>query len=133
MKTDNIILFDGVCNLCNSAVNLIIKKDKHQLYTFTPLQSDYGKALLKFYRLKAARMDSRVLIRHDKVYLKSSAALHIAKTLGGLNSLLYGFIIVPPFLRNFFYDTIAKNRYKWFGKQNECVLPSAELRARFLE
>ena len=133
MNNDNIILFDGVCNLCSTAVVFIIKKDKRQLYTFTSLQSDYGKALLKFNKVDSAEMESIILISHDKMYLKSSAALRIAKNLSLPYSLLYAFIIIPPVIRDFFYDVIAKHRYKWFGKQNDCMVPSPELRARFLE
>ncbi|MEO7802658.1 MAG: thiol-disulfide oxidoreductase DCC family protein [Ginsengibacter sp.] len=133
MTNNYIILFDGVCNLCNGAVNFIIQKDKKQVYSFASLQSDFGKDLLRQFNLESNNMNSLVLIENDKAYLKSSAALHIAKNLRGIYSMLYGFMIVPKFIRDFVYSIIAKNRYKWFGKTNECMIPTAQLRARFLE
>jgi predicted DCC family thiol-disulfide oxidoreductase YuxK len=128
-----IILFDGVCNLCNGAVNFIIQKDKKPLYSFASLQSDFGKNLLKQFGLKSNDLNSFVLIENGKAYLKSSAALRIAKNLGGIYSILYGFMIVPRFIRDFVYSIIANNRYRWFGKTNECMIPTPQLQARFLE
>lgn len=133
MNNDHIILFDGVCNLCNGAVNFIIKKDKKQLYRFASLQSGFGKSLLKQYELESDDLNSFVLIENNKPYLKSSAALHIAKNVGGIYSTLYVLMIIPRFIRDFFYSVIAKNRYKWFGKTNECMIPTPQLQARFLE
>ena len=131
--TDNpIILFDGVCNLCNNSVQFVIKHDAAKKFRFAALQSDTGQALLKQYNLPSTGFDSFVLIQNDKTYLKSTAALTVAKQLKGIVKLLYVFIIVPVFIRNFFYNFIAKNRYKWFGKQETCVMPTAELKSRFL-
>lgn len=133
MANDHIILFDGVCNLCNGAVNFIIKKDKKQLYRFASLQSDVGIHLLKQYDLESNDLNSFVLIENNKAYLKSSAALHIAKNIGGFYSILYGFMVIPRFIRDFVYSIIAKNRYKWFGKTNACMMPTPQLQARFLK
>lgn len=132
MTNNHIILFDGVCNLCNGAVNFIIKKDKKQLYSFASLQSNFGKDLLKQYGLENNALNSFVLIENDKAYLKSSAALRIAKNLGEVYSILYGLMIVPRFMRDFVYSIIANNRYRWFGKTNECMIPTQQLQARFL-
>lgn len=131
--TDNpIILFDGVCNLCNSAVNFVIKRDKATHLKFAALQSDAGQQLLQRYRLPHDVFNSFVLIEDGLVYTQSTAALKLCKYLTGLWPLLYGFIIVPPFIRNGLYKWIAKNRYKWFGKKEQCLVPTADLKNRFL-
>ncbi|HQY20012.1 MAG TPA: thiol-disulfide oxidoreductase DCC family protein [Ignavibacteria bacterium] len=128
-----IILFDGVCNLCNSSVNFIIDNDHKNVFKFTSLQSEKGIELLKKYDLLDKNIDSVILVENDKAYVKSDAALKIAKTLGGKYKLFYGLIILPAFIRNFFYDIIAKNRYKWFGKKDSCRIPTLELKSKFLE
>ncbi|HRB00904.1 MAG TPA: thiol-disulfide oxidoreductase DCC family protein [Ignavibacteria bacterium] len=128
-----IILFDGVCNLCNSSVNFIIDNDHKNVFKFTSLQSEKGIDLLKKYDLLDKNIDSVILVENDKAYVKSDAALKIAKTLGGKYKLFYGLIILPAFIRNFFYDIIAKNRYKWFGKKDSCRIPTLELKSKFLE
>lgn len=133
MDKFKIILFDGVCNLCNSSVNFIIDHDTKNEFRFTSLQSDTGIELLKKFNLIDKNIDSVILIENDKAYVKSDAALKIAKTLGGYYKLIYVFIILPAFFRNFFYDIIAKNRYKWFGKKDSCRIPTPELRSKFLE
>lgn len=127
-----VILFDGVCNLCNSSVNLVIKKDKKDVFKFAPLQSDFGEKSLKKYKIDPKDTDSIILIDGGKFYIKSSAALHIAKHLSGLYPLLYGFMIVPKFIRNWVYDYVAKNRYRWYGKKESCMIPTSELKAKFL-
>jgi predicted DCC family thiol-disulfide oxidoreductase YuxK len=132
MSENPVILFDGVCNLCNNSVQFVIKHDAAKKFRFAALQSDTGQALLKQYNLPSTGFDSFVLIQNDKTYLKSTAALTVAKQLKGIVKLLYIFIIVPVFIRNFFYNFIAKNRYKWFGKQETCMMPTAELKSRFL-
>ncbi len=128
-----VLLFDGVCNLCNSSVQFIINKDPQGVFQFASLQSDIGKTLLEKYNLDAGAMDSVVLIRNDKAYTRSSAALQAVRILGGAWSLLYGFIIIPKFLRDAVYDWVARNRYKWFGKKDSCWLPTPDLKARFLD
>ncbi|MFZ1320060.1 MAG: thiol-disulfide oxidoreductase DCC family protein [Ignavibacteria bacterium] len=133
MDKSKIILFDGVCNLCNSSVNFIIDNDNINTFKFASLQSEKGTELLKKYDLFDKNIDSVILIENDKAYLKSDAALKIAKTLGGKYKLIYGFIILPAFIRNFFYDIIAKNRYKWFGKKDSCRIPTPELKTKFLD
>lgn len=127
-----IILFDGVCNLCNSSVTFIIKRDKNDIFRFSALQEDIGKRLLEKFQIDASKTDSIILIDGDKAYVKSSAALRIAKHLSGGWPLLYGFIVVPPFIRNWVYDYIAKNRYTWYGKKESCRIPTPELKAKFL-
>ncbi len=127
-----IILFDGVCNLCNGAVQFIIRHDKNKIFRFASLQSEAGRHLLVRHNLPAAQLDSFILVENDKAYDRSTGALRVAKKLNGLIPLLYGFIIVPKFIRNGVYNWVARNRYKWFGKKEECMIPTPELRARFL-
>lgn len=132
MDSFKIILFDGVCNLCNSSVNFIIENDSKNVFKFTSLQSEKGEQLLKKYDLFNKDIDSVILIENDKAFVKSDAALKIARTLGGKYKMIYGLIILPAFIRNFFYDIIAKNRYKWFGKKDSCRIPTPELQSKFL-
>ena len=127
-----IILFDGVCNLCNSSVLFVIKRDPKDRFRFTALQETIGQAYLKRYDIDPSETDSIILISNGKAYTKSSAALNIAKYLTGGWPLLYGFMIVPKFIRNWVYDYIAKNRYKWYGKKESCMIPTPELKAKFL-
>jgi predicted DCC family thiol-disulfide oxidoreductase YuxK len=128
-----IILFDGVCNLCNAAVQKVIKHDKHDYFRFASLQSDVGMRLLDQHQLSPSSIpDSVVLIENHKIYQYSSAALRIAGKLSGPYQLLYPLLVVPAFIRNSVYKFIAKNRYKWFGKQDACWLPTAELKNKFL-
>lgn len=128
-----IILFDGVCNLCNGAINFIIKHDPKALFKFASLQGETGQRLLKKHQINSAETDSIVLIEGDTVSVKSSAALRIAKYLNKGYPLLFGFMIVPKFIRNAVYDYIARNRYKWFGKKESCMIPTPELKSRFLD
>ncbi len=128
----SIILFDGVCNLCNNSVQFVIKRDNKQQFLFASLQSDAAtKLLLQFYS-KKIEIQSIVLIEENKVYDKSTAALRIARKLNPLWNVLYIFIIVPKSLRDLVYDFIAKNRYKWFGKQDSCILFIKEYKNRFI-
>ena len=133
MKTRKIILFDGICNLCNQSVQFVIEHDKKNQFRFASLQSDFGQNFLKENNLDATQFDSVVFIEDDKFYTKSSAALKIAKYLDGITSWLTIFMIVPKPLRDVVYSFIAKNRYRWFGKQESCWLPSPELKAKFLD
>ncbi|HEY0429703.1 MAG TPA: thiol-disulfide oxidoreductase DCC family protein [Pyrinomonadaceae bacterium] len=127
-----VILFDGVCNFCDGAVNFIIARDSGGYFKFAPLQSEIGEKLLTENGIDKAETDSVVLIEDGKVYTYSTAALRVARKLDGAWSLAYAFIVVPKFVRDFFYKLFAKYRYKMFGKKDECMLPTPEIRARFL-
>ncbi len=132
MNDRPIILFDGVCNLCNNAVQFVIKHDANDKFLFASLQSDTGQKLLQKLELPDKDFNSFILLQHDIVYTQSTAALKVVQQLNGGWKLLYGFMIVPPFIRNALYRLIANNRYKWFGKLNECMLPTPALQKRFL-
>lgn len=132
MAEFSIILFDGVCNLCNSSVNFIIDHDKKNDFRFASLQSVAGQDLLKKFDLNTKDFDSIILVEDGKHYERSSAVLKIVKKFPGLWKLLYLFIIVPKPLRDFVYDIIADNRYKWFGKKESCRVPTPELKEKFL-
>ena len=127
-----IILLDGVCNLCNSSVQYVIKHDPNARFTFASLQGKTGQELLKKHGLSDNELNSFVLIINDKVFTRSAAALTVAKQLSGVTKMLYGFMIIPPFIRDGVYNFIAKNRYKWFGKKDSCMIPTPELSSRFL-
>ena len=127
-----VILFDGVCNLCSSSVQFVIKHDPKKQFRFASLQSDFGQSVLKKFNLPANQLNSFILLENDKIYTRSGGALRVTKKLNGLWPALYAFIIVPPFIRNAVYNFIAKNRYKWFGKKEACWLPTPELRKLFL-
>ena len=127
-----IILFDGVCNLCNTSVAFVIQRDKKDIFRFAALQEEPGKSLLEKHNIDTAQTDSIILLDGDKAYTKSTAALKIAKNLGGGYPLLYGFMVIPNFIRNWVYNYVAKNRYKWYGKKESCMIPTPELRSKFL-
>jgi predicted DCC family thiol-disulfide oxidoreductase YuxK len=127
-----IILFDGVCNFCNSSINFIIDHDPEKHFKFTPLQSDLGQEILKKFNKNTGDFDSVILLKNNQLYQKSEAAVEIAKYLSGAWKYLSFFGILPTFFLNFFYDIVAKNRYKIFGKTDECRMPTPELRERFL-
>ncbi len=131
-ENHKIVLFDGVCNLCNGAVTYIIKRDKKNVFKFAALQSEVGQQLISKFNIDTSKVDSIILIDGEKHCEKSSAALHIAKQLSGAYPLLFGFMIVPKFIRNAVYDYIARNRYKWFGKKESCMIPTKELKSKFL-
>lgn len=131
-KVNPVVLFDGVCNLCNSSINFIIDRDKSGYFKFAALQTDTGRQLLSQYNLPAQDYKSIVLIQNNRVYTKSTAILHLCKRMSGLWPLFYGFIILPKFLRDPLYDVVAKNRYDWFGKLDSCKIPTKELESRFI-
>jgi len=133
-KKNGIVLFDGVCNFCNRSVNFIIDHDPKNYFRFAALQSETGGRLQREYGIKPEdkSLDSILLIEDKKLHTHSTAALRIARRLSGLWSFAYIFIVVPKPLRDFFYKLFAKNRYRLFGKQDACRLPSPEERARFL-
>lgn len=128
----DIILFDGVCNLCNGAVDFVIKRDNKIRFKFGALQSKAVKKLLKNYEIEHDYLDSIIMIRRNEIFYKSTAALKITKHLKGFWPLLYPLIIVPAFIRDRIYDFIARNRYKWFGRQESCRLSTQEEASRFL-
>jgi predicted DCC family thiol-disulfide oxidoreductase YuxK len=128
-----IILFDGVCNLCDNSVQFILKRDKKRKFLFGSLQGEAGQSLLKKFNLPPGHFDSFVLIEGDKIYTQSTAALRVVKHLKRGWQLLYGFIAVPKFLRDGIYKWVSANRYKWFGKREACRLPSPEEKAQFLD
>ena len=132
MSQHSIILFDGVCNLCNAAVQFVIKRDNKNQFVFVSLQSEEGKKILGEYNLPENEMNSFILVENGKVYDRSTAALKVIKKLNGLWRFLYGFIIVPKFIRNGIYNIVARKRYQWFGRKDECMIPTPELRAKFL-
>jgi len=131
-EKNGIVLFDGVCNFCNSSVNFIIQHDKKKRYKFAALQSNVGKMLSEKYGIDQSKIDSIILVENGGVFVKSSAILRITKHLNYLYPLLFGFIIIPKFIRDGVYDFIARNRYKWFGKKEACMIPSPEIKGRFI-
>jgi predicted DCC family thiol-disulfide oxidoreductase YuxK len=126
-----IILFDGVCNFCNSSVNFIIEHDQKGYFKFAPLQSEIGKSLVEKFGL--SDVDSIILVENEKAYTHSTAALKFIKHLDGIWKFAYILIIIPRPVRDFFYKLFAKNRYRLFGKKEACMLPTPEVRQRFLE
>ena len=126
-----VVLFDGVCNFCNGAVNFIIRHDRGGKFKFAPLQSGIGQELKAKHGI-GDDVDSIVLVEDERAFTHSTAGLRIAKGLGGAWSLAYVFIIVPAFVRDFFYKVFAKYRYRMFGRTEACMLPTADVRARFL-
>lgn len=128
-----IILFDGVCNLCNSAVQFVIQHDGKDVFRFVALQSELGQQILKHIGVSSANIDSIVLYEPGVAYYyKSSAAIEIARSLGGFWYFGTVFRIIPTGIRNLLYDYIAKNRYKWFGKKESCIIPTPDLKIKFL-
>jgi predicted DCC family thiol-disulfide oxidoreductase YuxK len=132
-KDKKIILFDGVCNLCDKSVQLIIKNDKNDIFRFVALQSELGEQIIKHIGIDRSKTDSIVLYEPGSVYYyKSQAAFKIAKDLSGFYSVLSLFQFLPISLTDFFYDYIAKNRYKWYGKKDQCMIPTKETLNKFL-
>ncbi|RKE95410.1 thiol-disulfide oxidoreductase DCC family protein [Ichthyenterobacterium magnum] len=128
-----LILFDGVCNLCNTSIQYVIKHDKKDMFRFAALQSDVGKQIISEFNIDVSKTDSILLYsKENGLSVKSTAALKVAKDLGFPRNLLSGFLIIPVFIRNWVYDYIAKNRYKWYGKKASCMIPTPELQNKFL-
>jgi predicted DCC family thiol-disulfide oxidoreductase YuxK len=138
-----IVLFDGVCNFCNGSVNFMIARDKKRYFKFAPLQSEKGSEIAENYGLTNSGgtltegngqtpVDSIILIEDGKIYTHSSAALRIAKNLGGAWPILYSLILVPRAVRDLLYKWFAGNRYRMFGRRDACLIPSPEMRSRFL-
>jgi predicted DCC family thiol-disulfide oxidoreductase YuxK len=133
-KGKKIILFDGVCNLCEASVQFVIKYDKKDVFRFVALQSELGKEIIKHIGLENKNIDSVILFEPGIAYnYKSAAAIEIAKNLGGFFHFGTVFKLIPNGLRNLLYDYIAKNRYQWYGKKESCLVPTIELKSKFLE
>ena len=128
-----VILFDGVCNLCNRSVQFIINRDPSGIFRFAPLQSETGKNLLSKFDLPNDKFDSIILVANNEYYLRSTAALKILQRLGALWKIVFVFMLVPRPVRDYIYDIVARNRYKWYGKRAECMIPSSDIESRFLE
>ena len=127
-----VILFDGVCNLCNGTVQFILKRDKQSRFKFASLQGEFGQRTLTRFGLEETNPNSFVLLEGEKIYTHSRGALRIFLHLGGIWKMLYAFIIVPRFIRDAVYNFIARNRYKWFGKRSICYLPTVNIKDRFI-
>lgn len=126
-------MFDGVCNLCDSFVQYVIKRDKNDLFRFAALQSDLGQEILKHIGVDRSKIDSIILYEPGKAYYhKADAAIEIGKNLTGVASMAGILKVFPSGLRNWGYDFVANNRYKWYGKKDACMIPTPELKAKFL-
>ena len=128
----SVVLFDGVCNFCNSSVNWIIARDRRSAFRFAALQSPAGERMQREYGLDPSALDTLVLVQGDRVYRRSGAALRIVRRLRWPWPALFGLIAVPAFIRDFVYDFLARHRYRWFGRKDECMVPTPEVRERFL-
>ena len=132
-STYPIVLFDGVCNFCNYWVSFAIKRDRKKKLRFASLQGETAKQILPQYNIQSSSLSSVIFIDNGRAYTQSSAAIRICKHLDGGWKLFYGLIIIPKFIRDFFYNIIARNRYKWYGKKESCMEPAPGLRERFIE
>ncbi len=128
----SIVFFDGVCNLCTGSVKFVIKRDSKDKFRFAALQSDAAQQQLRPFGLSLNELNTILLLEQGRVYQRSAAALRIARRLDGAWPLLYGFMIVPAFIRDFVYNQIASRRYRVWGREESCMVPSAELKAKFL-
>jgi predicted DCC family thiol-disulfide oxidoreductase YuxK len=132
-KTDQpIIIFDGVCNLCEYSVQFIVKHDRQARFKFVSAQSERGKVLQRIYGVDTLQDGTVILLKNGKVYVKSDAAVEIAKDLDGLWRFLHVFTFIPKPARDLVYSVISQNRYRWFGKKNDCLLPDNNIKDRFL-
>jgi predicted DCC family thiol-disulfide oxidoreductase YuxK len=129
----SIVVFDGVCNLCNGVVQLIIRHDPDGYFQFASLQSDAGKTLLESHGINTLQPESVVLVRDGRVFTMSDAALEITRDLGFPLSVLYPLIVLPKGLRDWVYKIVARNRYRWFGRRDACMMPTPDLKRRFLD
>lgn len=132
-KDKKIILFDGVCNLCDATVQRVIEHDKKDVFRFAAIQSEIGKEIINHIGIDTAKTDSIILYEPGHAYYyKAEAAMKIAKQMGGWFSIVGWFNFLPEWISNGVYDYVARNRYKWYGKKNECMIPTPELKAKFL-
>ena len=127
------ILFDGVCNLCNGFVQFVIARDPSARFRFAALQSDAAARLLREARVRSPLPDSVVLVEDGRVYVRSEAALRIARGLRFPWPLFYGAVVIPRGIRDRVYDVVAAHRYRWFGRRETCMIPTPDLRRRFLD
>ena len=127
-----ILLFDGVCNLCNHFVQFVIQRDPEAVFRFAPLQSDIGRQLSEQAGLPLGELNTVVLYTGDQFYTHSDVALEVVRRLPGFWPLLYGFKVLPKFLRDAGYNWVAQNRYRWFGRKESCMVPTPDLKRRFL-
>jgi predicted DCC family thiol-disulfide oxidoreductase YuxK len=127
-----VVLFDGVCNLCNASVLFVIKRDPRGIFRFAALQSAFAREILVKHNLDPDGLHSIIVVHGSRLYKRSRAALEVVRRLRGLWPILYILIIVPPFIRDWVYDWVASNRYDWFGKKDQCMIPTPELRSRFI-
>ncbi|RAJ79220.1 putative DCC family thiol-disulfide oxidoreductase YuxK [Chitinophaga dinghuensis] len=132
MLNKGIILFDGVCNFCNASVNFVIRHDRQGYFRFAPLQSEIATELSRQYGFDTNALSSFILVENGKVYTKSTAALRVAGKLNFPVRLLSLLMIVPAFIRNGVYSWIARRRYRWFGRKDACMVPTPEVRSRFM-
>lgn len=132
MNNPHIVIFDGVCNFCNGAVNFIIQRDPESVFAFTPMQSELARELMERFYVPDVGMDTLVLIKEGKCYVLSDAALEIARDLTGPWRFCYVFKVVPRPIRDAVYKLFARNRYTLFGKKDACMVPSEEVKSRFL-
>ena len=130
MEYSAVILFDGVCNLCNGAVRFVIKRDKKNYFHFATIQSEVAKQLTENENIESSA--TIILVEDEKIYRRSTAALRVCRHLSGGWKFLYNLIIIPAFVRDAVYNFVAKNRYKWFGKKDTCMIPTPENRSKFL-
>ena len=133
MNENHIIIYDGVCHFCHHSVNFIIKRDPNKVFRFTPIQSDFAQSLMNKYQLNTKSIDTFILIKHQQSYDQSDAILEITKDLSGYWYLLRFFKILPTSIRNFIYRTIAKNRYRLLGKSESCIIPTDDIKERFID
>ena len=133
MEPSPVIYFDGVCNLCTGTVQFVLKRDKRKVFRFASLQGEGGRKMLNAHKLPAQHYQTFILEEGARIFTRSTAALRVFKLLGGAWSLLYVFMIIPAFIRDAVYNFISNNRYRWFGKKEECWLPSPEWENRFIQ
>ncbi len=129
---NSVILFDGVCNLCSNSVQFIVNRDPRGKFRFAPLQSETANVLMSKFEIENENLDSIILFEDNAYFIKSTAVLKIAKELNGLWPLFYFFIVIPRPIRDYFYDIVATNRYSWFGRKEQCMVPNADIEKRFL-
>ena len=133
MSNHHIIIFDGVCNFCNGAVNFIIKRDHKNVFVFTPMQSQSAQDLIEKYQVKEVGFDTFILIKNDECFYRTDAALEITKDLANFWFLFRVFKVLPRPFRDYFYRLFARNRYSLFGKTDLCMCPTPALKDKFLK
>ncbi|MDO5655682.1 MAG: DCC1-like thiol-disulfide oxidoreductase family protein [Flavobacteriaceae bacterium] len=129
---NNLVLFDGVCNLCNATIQRLIRWDKKKVLKFSSLQSEIGQTILREHALNLQEFNTFLYLRNGRLFTRSDAALEVLNDLGGIGKLAQIFYVIPRFVRNGVYDFVSRNRYKWFGKQENCMIPTREMKERFL-